>query len=133
MDLSNFIILYVDNVQRSVDFYRPLFEREAVQATDDFAMFVSETGAKFGLWQKAEVVPKVDNVTAGSSEISFMLENLVSLQIQHTKSRELGVHIIQDLTEMDFGTTFTAIDPDGHRLRFYTNEKLTNEKANNAP
>ena len=24
MDLSNFTILYVDNVQRSVDFYRPL-------------------------------------------------------------------------------------------------------------
>jgi len=49
MDLSNFTILYVDNVQRSVDFYRPLFEREPVEATESFALFVSETGAKFGL------------------------------------------------------------------------------------
>ncbi|MFT4574877.1 MAG: hypothetical protein ACI85E_002084, partial [Marinomonas primoryensis] len=34
MDLSNFIILYVDNVQRSVDFYRPLFDREPVESMD---------------------------------------------------------------------------------------------------
>jgi predicted enzyme related to lactoylglutathione lyase len=31
----------------------------------------------------------------------------------------LGLDIIQEPTKMDFGFTFTAADPDGHRLRVF--------------
>ncbi|WP_417526635.1 VOC family protein [Marinomonas shanghaiensis] len=123
MDLSNFTILYVDNVQCSVDFYCPLFDREPVESTAGFALFVSETGAKFGLWAREYVLPKVNDVPAGSMEVALTLDNLITLQITYTKWRELGVDIIQEPTELDFGTTFTALDPDGHRLRVYTYEK----------
>ena len=126
MDLSNFTILYVDNVQRSVDFYRPLFDREPVELTEGFALFVSETGAKFGLWAREDVLPKANDVPAGSMEVALTLDNLITLQINYIKWRELGVDIIQEPTELDFGTTFTALDPDGHRLRVYTPEKASN-------
>ncbi|AWX99090.1 drug:proton antiporter [Marinomonas primoryensis] len=123
MDLSNFIILYVDNVQRSVDFYRPLFDREPVQSMDGFAMFVSETGNQFALWAKSDVLPKVDNVKAGAMEVALTVDAISTLQVHYAKWRELGVQIIQEPTELDFGTTFTALDPDGHRLRVFCNEK----------
>tara|TARA_R110001606_G_scaffold351909_2_gene502243 strand:- start:227 stop:604 length:378 start_codon:yes stop_codon:yes gene_type:complete len=123
MDLSNFNILYVDNVQRSVDFYRPLFDREPVESTEGFALFVSEAGAKFGLWAREDVLPKANDVPAGSMEVALALDNLIRLQINYIKWRELGVEIIQEPTELDFGTTFTGLDPDGHRLRVYTYEK----------
>ena len=32
---------------------------------------------------------------------------------------KLGLRIIQEPTKMDFGFTFTAADPDGHRLRVF--------------
>lgn len=123
MDLSNFIILYVDNVQRSVDFYRPLFEREPVEMSEGFAMFASESGAKFGLWAKDDVSPKVDDLSVGSMEVALAVGNIITLQIILIKWRELGVQIIQELIEMDFGTSFTALDPDGHRLRVFCYEK----------
>jgi predicted enzyme related to lactoylglutathione lyase len=123
MDLPNFSILYVENVQRSVDFYRPLLESEPVHNMDDFALFASESGTKFGLWAKGEVLPKADDVKAGAMELSFTVPNILTLQITHTKWRELGVQIIQEQTELDFGTTFMGIDPDGHRLRVFCPEK----------
>ncbi|MFT4574744.1 MAG: putative enzyme related to lactoylglutathione lyase [Marinomonas primoryensis] len=123
MDLSNFIILYVDNVQRSVDFYRPLFDREPVEFIDGFAMFVSETGNKFALWAKNDVIPKVDDVKAGAMEVALTVDGISTLQVHYAKWRELGVKIIQETTELDFGTTFTVLDPDGHRLRVFCNEK----------
>ena len=129
MEISNFTILYVDNVQRSVDFYRPLFDREPVESTADFALFVSETGAKFGLWARKSVLPKATDIPAGSMEVAFTLDNLITLQIHYSKWQELGIDIIQEPIELDFGTTFTALDPDGHRLRVYTYEKDRHEKA----
>lgn len=124
MDLSNFTILYVENVQRSVDYYGPLFEREPVEMSEGFALFVSESGAKFGLWAKDDVLPPSKDVEAGSMEVVLEVGNVMTLQINHTKWRELGVNIIQEPTQMDFGTTFVGLDPDGHRLRVFCYEKV---------
>lgn len=30
-----------------------------------------------------------------------------------------GLHVVQQPTDMDFGHTFVALDPDGHRLRVF--------------
>jgi hypothetical protein len=94
-----------------------------VESTEGFALFVSENGAKFGLWAREDVLPKANDVPAGSMEVALALDNLITLQINYIKWRELGVEIIQEPTELDFGTTFTGLDPDGHRLRVYTYEK----------
>lgn len=123
MDLSNFTILYVENLERSLAFYQPLLEREPVEVQDSFAMFVSESGNKFALWAKSDVIPAITTENAGAMETAFAVANIITLQITHTKWRELGVTIIQEPTEMDFGTTFTVVDPDGHRLRVFCYEK----------
>ncbi|KZN13875.1 VOC family protein [Marinomonas sp. TW1] len=123
MELSNFPIFYVDDVQTSVDFYRPLFERDPVDQQDSFALFVSESGNKFGLWAWSDVEPKADSVVSASMEIALEVSNLITLQIHYRKWSELGVEIIQDMSVMDFGTSFTALDPDGHRLRVFCYEK----------
>lgn len=33
--------------------------------------------------------------------------------------RQRGIAILQEPTDLDFGRTFTARDPDGHRLRVF--------------
>ncbi|AEF53298.1 VOC family protein [Marinomonas posidonica] len=123
MELSNFPIFYVDDVQASVDFYRPLLERDPVEQQKDFALFVSESGNKFGLWAWHDVLPKTDKVVSASMEIALEVGNLITLQIHYRKWSELGVEMIQDIDVMDFGTSFTALDPDGHRLRVFCYEK----------
>ncbi|MEP0073603.1 MAG: VOC family protein [Marinomonas sp.] len=123
MDLSNFTILYVENVERSLAFYRLLLDQEPVEVMDGFALFVSESGIKFALWAKSDVIPALDTERAGAMETAFEVPNMITLQIFYTKWRELDVTIIQEPTELGFGTTFTAVDPDGHRLRVYCSEK----------
>jgi predicted enzyme related to lactoylglutathione lyase len=123
MDLSNFTILYVENVERSLAFYRPLLDLEPVEVMDGFALFVSESGTKFGLWSKGDVLPKINDATTRAMELAFTVPNIITLQINYIKWRELGVEIIQEQTELDFGTTFMGLDPDGHRLRVYCSEK----------
>lgn len=123
MELSNFSILYVDNVSRSVDFYRPLLEREPVEMSDGFALFVSDAGNKFGLWATSEVQPTVEAAQCGAMEVAFMVPDVTALQAQYSKWQALGVNILQAPTEMDFGLTFTVTDLDGHRLRVFCYEK----------
>ena len=38
---------------------------------------------------------------------------------QHVDWRKRGLPIAQAPTTMDFGRTFVALDPDGHRLRVF--------------
>jgi predicted enzyme related to lactoylglutathione lyase len=90
---------------------------------EGFALFASESGAKFGVWAKDDVSPTCKEVEAGSMEVVLEVGNVITLQINHTKWRELGVDIIQEPAQMDFGTSFTALDPDGHRLRVFCYEK----------
>jgi len=123
LELSNFPIFYVDDVPASVNFYRPLFEREPVDLQDNFALFVSESGNKLGLWAWHDVAPKSDKVAKASMEIAIEVSNLITLQIHFRKWSELGVEIIQDISVMDFGSSFTVLDPDGHRLRVFCYEK----------
>ncbi|MBJ7536099.1 VOC family protein [Marinomonas transparens] len=123
MELSNFPIFYVDDVQVSVDFYRPLFERDPVDQQGSFALFVSESGNKFGLWAWQDVFPKANKVAHASMEVAFEVSNLITLQIHYRKWSELGVEMIQGMSVTDFGTSFMALDPDGHRLRVFCYEK----------
>lgn len=41
------------------------------------------------------------------------------VEARYNQWRELGLPIEQTPTEMEFGYTFVARDPDGHRLRVY--------------
>ncbi len=82
-------------------------------------MFVFENGFKLGLWSKYTVQPPVEtqHFTA-NGEITFKVQHKADVDFLYNEwgaFREIT--IVQSPTEMDFGYTFMAIDPDGHRLR----------------
>ncbi|MGV8892699.1 MAG: VOC family protein [Burkholderiaceae bacterium] len=114
----NFIILYVDNPTTSTTFYTNLLGKGPIEASPTFAMFALDSGIRLGLWSKHDVEP-VAIATGGGSELVFAVASNDMVNAMHTEwcSRELA--IAQAPTHMDFGYTFVAIDPDGHRLRVY--------------
>ncbi|MBW7981897.1 VOC family protein [Enterobacillus tribolii] len=114
----DFCILYVDNPATSAEFYAGLFGVAPVESAPTFAMFVLASGAKLGLWLKQDVEPPA-TAPAGGCELAFSLAGAKDVDATLADWRARGLTILQEPTHMDFGYTFTAADPDGHRLRVY--------------
>lgn len=53
----------------------------------------------------------------GGSELSLSDVGRDDVDRIYARWRELGVPMMLEPTELDFGYTFVAVDPDGHRLR----------------
>jgi catechol 2,3-dioxygenase-like lactoylglutathione lyase family enzyme len=109
-------VLYVDDVARSAAFYRRLLGRDPVEESPGFAMFPLAAGAMLGLWRRAGVEPR-PAAAPGGSELDFALADAGAVDATHAAWAADGVRIAQAPCEMDFGRTFVALDPDGHRLR----------------
>lgn len=118
MQHPNFVLLYVDHPEASADFYAKLLDATPIERSATFALFALSSGLKFGLWAKHTVEPKVDNAPGGS-EIAFSLDSPAAVQALCTQWQADGLRIVQAPTQMDFGFTFVALDPDGHRLRVF--------------
>jgi predicted enzyme related to lactoylglutathione lyase len=71
-----------------------------------------------GLWLKQNVQPPA-SAPSGGNEISFGVATAEDVQTTFAEWTGLGLTIAQPPTEMDFGLTFVALDPDGHRLRVF--------------
>ena len=112
------ILLYVDSPPKSVAFYRELLGHAPVEEHPTFALFVLSSGVKLGLWSKADVNPPA-TAQAGGSELCFTVDSADRVRATHAAWAERGFPILQTPTEMDFGHTFVAADPDGHRLRVF--------------
>jgi predicted enzyme related to lactoylglutathione lyase len=117
MTHPNFIILYVDDAAQSASFYADLLGRKPQEAAPTFAMFALESGVMLGLWTKDGVEPSPTK--PGGSELCFSVADAAAVDACHIDWRSRGLTIIQPPTEMDFGRTFVAVDPDGHRLRVF--------------
>ena len=113
-DLS-LAILYVDDPAASAAFYADLFGRPPVEASPTFAMFSMPGGAGVGLWSRHTVEPG-GAVGGGGGELAFMAEDVDAV---HADWAGRGLTIAQPPTDLDFGRTFVALDPDGHRLRVF--------------
>ena len=113
----NFFLIYVDNPAASAAFYEGLLEHGPAAASPTFAMFALSSGAKLGLWSRHTVEPAATE--AGGGELAFAVESRQRVEALHGEWRTRGLRIAQPLTEMDFGYTFVALDPDGHRLRVF--------------
>ena len=83
-----------------------------------FAMLPLPGGAMLGLWVKGGVQP-MPTGGAGASELAFTVRNAEALQALHADWVGKGVPMLNAPTQMDFGLNFTAVDPDGHRLRMF--------------
>lgn len=118
MRTPNFIILYVDQPQQSGAFYSKLLGREPVEASPTFVMFVLDGGFKLGLWSRHTVEPAAV-AAGGGAEIVFALDTPDAVNAAHAEWAGRGLKILQAPTDMDFGRSFVALDPDNHRLRVY--------------
>jgi predicted enzyme related to lactoylglutathione lyase len=118
MKPSNFVLFYVKDPLASAAFYEKLLGTKAVESSPGFAMFVLPGGFKLGLWLDTEIQPAATG-QIGGAEIMFDCDNDEGVDAVHADWSAKGAKILQAPTAMDFGYTFTAADPDGHRLRVY--------------
>jgi catechol 2,3-dioxygenase-like lactoylglutathione lyase family enzyme len=112
-----FILVYVENVAASVEFYASILGRPAVEASPTFAMLPAAPGLMLGLWRRDGVKPAATSGSGG--EIAFPVDNAAEVDAVFAEWRRRGVEIAQEPTKMDFGYTFVALDPDRQRLRVF--------------
>lgn len=117
MTNPNFILAYVADAPKSAALYAKLLNSEPVESSANWAMFSFPSGLSIGLWQRDDVEPRA--TLPGGTEIGFPVENSITVTLTRDAWSKLGLKILQEPTQMDFGFTFTAADPDGHRLRVF--------------
>ena len=124
MTNSNIILLYVTDAPTSASFYAKLLGQEPVEASPTFAMFILPSGLGLGLWGKTGVEPAPVEA-GGGCDIGFKVDTPAVVDATHADWRGKGATIALPPTDLDFGRSFVAVDPDGHRLRVYAlNEEM---------
>ena len=118
MNSPNLLIFYVDSPAASASFYTDLLGCAPVESSATFAMFVLDSGLRLGLWSRHSVEPTAQ-AAGGGGELVFPVATPAQVDARHAEWERRGLPIAQAPTEMDFGRTFVALDPDGHRLRVY--------------
>ena len=114
----SFLLLYVANPAASAAFYSGLLGGPILDSSPNFAMLPLGGGLMLGLWAKHDVAP-ASSISGGGAEIGFTAANDDAVRARHADWAARGLVIIQEPVKMDFGFTFTAADPDGHRLRVF--------------
>lgn len=109
---------YVTDAAVSAALYARLFGAEPVDSSPHHAMFAFPNGTTFGVWGREAVQPQTD-VMGGGMEFTFQVQDEAEVDQCLAEWRALGLTILQPPVRMPFGYTFTATDPDGHRLRCY--------------
>ncbi|MFO1147218.1 MAG: VOC family protein [Alsobacter sp.] len=122
MPPSHFVILYVDQPRASAAFYAGLLGAPILEAADTFAMLPLREGVMLGLWSRRTVQPAAEAAGGGGGELAFVQPDRDAVSALHGAWAGRGVRILQAPAAMDFGFTFTALDPDGHRLRVFCPE-----------
>lgn len=119
MPHPSYSILYVADPQASARLYAELLDAQPVDASPTFVLFALEGGKMLGLWVRDSVKPAVADGAAGTSELAFRVEDAGTVDALHETWRARGLAILQAPQQVDFGYTFLATDPDGHRLRAF--------------
>jgi predicted enzyme related to lactoylglutathione lyase len=118
MTSSNILLLYVTDVASSARFYSDLLGQDPAEISPTFALFILPSGLALGLWTKTGVEPAPAAV-AGCCDLGFKVESPAMVDARHETWAKQGATILLPPTDLDFGRSFVAADPDGHRLRVY--------------
>lgn len=110
------LVLYVADVPASLAFWTALLGRPAVEEHPTFALLPLRDGVMLGLWRVDDVGPAA-TVTGGGAEIIFQVPTAGEVDRLFVEWSAAGRSILQTPVDVEFGRTFTAADPDGHRLR----------------
>ncbi len=110
------VILYVTDVEASTTFYRQALNKEPIETFDDFAVFALTEDVTIGLQTRDQIDPAATG-TPGSVELSMSYATHDDVDQLYQDWTTLGFPIALEPTTLEFGYTFVATDPDGHRLR----------------
>jgi catechol 2,3-dioxygenase-like lactoylglutathione lyase family enzyme len=118
MGLPHFILLYVDDPQASAAFYARLLDRQPLDSSPNFVMFELAPGLRLGLWARRAVAPAPRDAR-DTGELAMAVGTAEEVEALCADRRRKGAAILQEPVAKDFGLTFLAADPDGHRLRVF--------------
>lgn len=114
----SFLLLHVADHAASATLYHDILGIPIVELKPDIALLPLRDGVMLGLWSKETVEPPSTG-QSGASEIAFSVADATTVESIHADWVRRGLRIAQVPTPMSFGTTFVALDPDGHRLRVF--------------
>jgi predicted enzyme related to lactoylglutathione lyase len=117
----SFVLLHVESPPASAAFYAALLDAPIIEQSPTFAMLPLRDGIMLGLWSRHTVEPKSTG-KPGASEVAFTVADAAAVRAMHADWKKRGLAITQEPTRMDFGTTFVALDPDGHLLSVFAPE-----------
>lgn len=118
MHHPSYVLLFVEDPAASAAFYGGLLDCRPIETSPTFALFELSSGLRLGLWSRRSAEPVVI-ARGGGSELGIPVAADDVLHRMYAQWKERGVAIVQPPTDMDFGRTFVALDPDGHRLRVF--------------
>jgi catechol 2,3-dioxygenase-like lactoylglutathione lyase family enzyme len=113
------LILYVENVAESADFYHRLFSIPVVEQSPNFAMLALPGGTMLGLWARHDVAP-VPQTPAGGFELCVTVATDADTDAALAEARGQGLSVVQTPVRLDFGYTFLLKSPDGHLVRVFS-------------
>lgn len=113
------IVLYVEDVQRSMAFYAKAFNCEPQLLSPTFAALHFANNVKITLKQIDALTP-VSTVKGGGTELSIPVTDREMLDSLFDKWSQQGVEFAQEREESVYGINFVAVDPDGHRIRIFS-------------
>ena len=113
-----FFILYVKSPPFSAEFYADLFSLPAIEASPSFALFEISPCLMLGLWARQAVEPAA-GASGVEGELAFSVADNSAVDRLFADWSRRDLPIAQATTVLDFGYSFVALDPDGHRLRVF--------------
>ena len=119
----SFLLLHVDSPAKSAAFYADLLDAPILDQSPTFAMLPLREGVMLGLWSRHTVEPKSAG-GPGAGEVAFTVADAEAVESTHADWKARGLPILQSPARKEFGTTFVAADPDGHRLRVFATEGM---------
>lgn len=112
---ANLQLVYVSNIERSMAFYKKIFNSEPVFSSPRYVAFSAGADALFAIWSGGTTP---DLAAPRFSEIGIMLKSNDDVNsLFEDWQKDPDIHIVQEVHTDVFGRTFLAGDPDGHIIR----------------
>ena len=112
----NVIVLYVDDLAITSQFYQNLLGIKPEEASPTFHSFTLSNGMSLALKAKHSVIPPTE-AKSGNGELAFTVDNNQKVDELFAAWQAKKIDILLPPAQVPFGYTFVALDPDGHRLR----------------
>ena len=114
--VPNSVILYVSDVEASTAFYSRILGHGPIETYPGFSVFALSDDVTLGLQAADEIEPAAEPYVGGT-ELSLSNVERADIDRLHERWKTLGIPMVLEPTVLEFGYTFVATDPDGHRLR----------------